>query len=185
VAGSTQSGNLVLLFDATERSPKFVTQMRCNHLAAGALAFSPDSRWLACGAEGKPVLVWDLAAKDPGASAREAPFAGVTVEAISFSPDGRTLALGGTDGRMHFWPFLEPSHGGRSLRLPQGVRSTAFSRDGRHLATGGIDHRIQLWNLDIDSLIESARRTAGRDFTENERERFDLLTQSFDKSPAD
>ncbi|MDO8629880.1 MAG: WD40 repeat domain-containing protein, partial [Phycisphaerales bacterium] len=176
-AGSTQFGNLVLLFDVSDPGTlRFVVQLRCNHLAFGALAFSPDSRWLACGAERKPVLVWDLAAKNIESSVREAPFSGVTFEALAFSPDGRTLALAGWDGRVHLWPFLGSSIANRSLRLPKGVRSCAFTPDGRRIVMGGVSGRVLLWDLDLETLLESARRIAGRDFTENERQRFDLST---------
>jgi WD40 repeat protein len=65
-----------------------------------ALAFAPDSKTLATGAEDGAVKLWD-----PVTGQERVTFPGPAkgVSAVAFSPDGRLLAAGGWDGTVHLW----------------------------------------------------------------------------------
>jgi WD40 repeat protein len=54
-----------------------------------------------------------------------------------------------------------------------GARTVTFSPDGRWLVTAsGPDGKAELWRVSNDSLVNVARRTAGRSLTEEERLRY-------------
>ena len=48
----------------------------------------------------------------------------------------------------------------------------SFSHNSRWLATGSYDWTVRLWDMDLDALLQRAKRTAGRDFTVEESEQY-------------
>jgi WD40 repeat protein len=120
-----------------------------NPTSAGAVAFSPDGRYLAAGAVPTGIAVYDLAS---GRVVRTLAVSGYAV-ALAFSPDGRVIAAG-TRVRMRLkrvpdggYPF-EPAEGetatvaaweaatGRRLfsaTAGHWVSAVGFSRDGATL----------------------------------------------------
>jgi WD40 repeat protein len=62
------------------------------------LAFSPDGRILASGAQDDTTRVWDVATGRAIAILNHP----LPVLAVAFSPDGRTLASGDAGGRVQF-----------------------------------------------------------------------------------
>ncbi len=108
-----------------------------------ALAFTPDSRFLALADQRNPfVRLWDLPAgmERPALHGAEG-----AVLALAISPDGRTLAAADYHGAIHFWD-LATGRLDRPKLVHQGVQSVAFAPDGRTVATGGFDGTIFLWD---------------------------------------
>jgi WD40 repeat protein/serine/threonine protein kinase len=118
--------------------------------AWSALAFSPDSQWLATGHKDNVVNIWDVRT---GRKWRTFPGHTVGVQCVAFSPDGRLLASGAgnsrdfeSTGEVKVWDVAS----GRQLLNLRGhtelISTVAFTPDGR-LASGGQDQTIKLWDL--------------------------------------
>jgi WD40 repeat protein/tRNA A-37 threonylcarbamoyl transferase component Bud32 len=112
--------------------------------AATAVAFSPDSKYLAWPGPDRTVRVTEVA------SGREVcALAGHTgaISGIAFSPDGKQLASASHDGTVRLWDLSSrqevrrcPGHNGI-------VHSVVFSADGRRLASAGADRAVILWDV--------------------------------------
>jgi hypothetical protein len=113
------------------------------------LAFTPDGKTMAVGADDGSVKIWDVARREVRLTlpAHKGP-----VWSVAFAPDG-TLATAGEDGSVRLWApnTFEES---KLIVHPKAVRAVAFAPDGRTLAIGGRDGAIRLWDM-----------TAGQDVT--------------------
>lgn len=111
--------------------------------AITALAWSPDSRDLACASKDCTVRVWDSSSGKERFTARG--HTG-TVTSVAFNPDGRRLASGSADQTVKLWDM--PS-GIETLTLRgqgKAVRAVAFSPDGRRLAAAAEDGSVRIWS---------------------------------------
>lgn len=131
----------------------------------GAVAFSPEGRWLAAGSWGGSVRLWNLDQETTlWCPAVELKGDRGDVAAITFSPDGALLASGHRRGEVLLWdvpPFASGSASGSecpdstSSQSPvifagqQGkwVLSVEFSPDGRWLLAGGNDQLVRTWTV--------------------------------------
>jgi WD40 repeat protein len=139
-------------------------------LTSGAVldvTFSPDGRELAATGADTKIHLWDVARWAP----LPISFIGIRgwVRQVAFRPNGATLVSAADDG-VQAWDAASGQPRGKPL--DKGPASgAAFASDASALAyaSGSVVH---LWNLDERLLVDSACRTASRDLTETERQRF-------------
>jgi WD40 repeat protein len=90
------------------------------------------------------------------------------VNDLVFSPDGSRIAIAGVDGLVR---LFDGETGAPELVLRGSgcaVEGVAFSPDGTRLASTSWCDGVRVWALDIDDLLEIARREAGRPLTDAE-----------------
>jgi WD40 repeat protein len=139
-----------------------------------SLAFSPDSKILACGGgwneggvpkgfkiklqnrvtivgkEGFLVLLWDVAT---GKELRRLAGLQDNIKAVAFSPDGKTVAATSRDGRIALWETATGKERLFILAHPEHSDAPfactpclAFSPEGTKLASGSTDRTVRLWD---------------------------------------
>jgi WD40 repeat protein len=186
-----------MLWDLRANTPARSTHFVDGQPLASCVAFTLDScRLVTTGASpGGGIGLWDLEGASP-AKSREKPLPHVTLEGyqasvseLTVSSDGRWLAVAGEPVKMGDWMDLFPApiptvqlfrldvpDIGGSMRILRGHSDTvmhlAFSPNGKWLVTGSLDGTVRLWNLDLETLVDQARRLAGRELTLLERERY-------------
>jgi WD40 repeat protein/serine/threonine protein kinase len=116
-----------------------------HDVPVGALAFTPDGKWLASASRRGPVILWD---SRTGAVRQTFDLHTGNVECVAISPDGRYVASGGEDKRVRVWDVTT----GRNEEV-LGLHGhtdkcwcVAFSPDGRRLASGSSDGTIRIWD---------------------------------------
>jgi len=111
-----------------------------------AVAFSPDSKWLAM-AYGRAAVITDLA----GTRRHRLKHGHVRIFAwgwdVAFSPDGTQLATVAGDKTVRIW---EVGSGREIQKIWRGKSpdSVAFSPDGRLLATAGFRDGARVWDVE-------------------------------------
>jgi WD40 repeat protein len=136
--------------------------------AEGPLAqvdFDPNGRRIVVSGSEALAEIWDVESGE-----RLAVMAGPPggVKDLVYSPDGSSIATASVDGLVR---LFDAETGAQELTLrgsgcaEEGV---AFSPDGTKLASTSWCDGVRIWALDIDDLLEIARREAGRSLTAEE-----------------
>jgi len=147
---------------ATRDAPALFRTVRKSQ-SLSAIAFSPDSRWLALGDSAGAARLEEVTSGTEGPILQHpGPVLG-----LAFSQDGRWLATIDEDGTARIWDAIS---GKERLAVPsRGVEYVhmAFAPDGRRLATGGADGIGRIWDasygleqLQVSEFEEAAGRAA-------------------------
>jgi WD40 repeat protein len=109
-----------------------------------SLAFSPDGKFLAVGAEKRNGTEGWLRLCDPKTLQPQKELPGQAFARVTFSPDSNNLAVGSGE---HV-DLVEVVSGQTLRELPGGgyVTSVAYSPDGKLLAAGDTTGRVSLWD---------------------------------------
>lgn len=118
-----------------------------------SVAFSPDGRLLAAGADDGGVRLFDVSdPARPRLLAAVLDGSGTPVYTVAFAPDGKTVAAASTDNVVRLWR-VSRSPGALTL-AGQPIRGMAsyaiglaFSPDGKTLAVGSADKTVHLWDV--------------------------------------
>ena len=110
----------------------------------GAVAFSPDGKWLATGcADSKARLREVGTGKEVAVLAAHKDY----VVSVAFSPNGQLLATGSFDHTARLWDVRTKQLRSTLEGHRGAVMSVAFSRDGAWVASGSIDSTIHVWDV--------------------------------------
>jgi len=130
--------------------------------STSVLAFSPDGERLVTGSD-DGIRFWDV--RTAALLHTVIGNQGSIID-LSFSPDGTELATSSTDGTIR---LRDGRTGAPILTLAtDATGQLAFSPDGTRLAYAATGGRARVLALDIDGLIQVARRAVGRSLTEEE-----------------
>lgn len=117
--------------------------------AAGIVAFSGDSKWLATGHDSGEIRLWDLTMENPADKPISLREHHKPISSLAFDPNGRWLASGSKDSTARIWDLREKSDRSRDIRLDQhneAIKLVLISPDGRWLLTRSKNWRL-LWDL--------------------------------------
>jgi WD40 repeat protein len=119
----------------------------CTH---ACVAFSPDGKILAFGAEGTQVILWDVTnnveLRALTAATGTGHGFGEGVSSVAFSPDSTMLASGNDSGAIAVWDVAS----GQKLHYLTGqteaISGLVFSRDGKNLISAAQNKHIMFWD---------------------------------------
>jgi WD40 repeat protein/DNA-binding SARP family transcriptional activator/class 3 adenylate cyclase len=133
---------------------------------ASSLDFDPRGHRIATAGSEGPVQIWNVESGTTPEFVLEGLSGGVTD--VTFSPNGSRVATAGYDGTVR---LFEADTGAQQLVLPGSgcaVYGVNFSPDGTKLASTSWCDGVRVWALDIDDLLEIARREVARPLTDDE-----------------
>jgi WD40 repeat protein len=126
------------------------------------VAFSPDARVVAVGANSGIIKLWDPAAR----TVRDTIVAhGDRIHALDFSTEGLTLASAGNSGILKLWDAI-PSSAPLALQAhPGDINTVALTPGTKVLFATSRDGMVSVWDLAAANLRASFRAHAGDIFS--------------------
>ena len=122
--------------------PELIASHRAHQDHGRAIAYSPDGKLVASGAEG--VVLWDAVTHQKLARFEH----NAVVWNVAFSPDGRWLVSTHADGALLVWDVAERELVSNLSEHSGAVRAVAFSPDGRSAVSGSEDRSVTIWNTE-------------------------------------
>lgn len=115
-----------------------------------SVCFSPDSKYLATGAEDHQIRLWDVAEKKI-----KHVFTGHTqdIYSLDYASTGRFIASGSGDRTVRIWD-VESGQAVLTLQIEDGVTAVTLSPDGRYVAAGSLDRVVRVWDAQSGFLVD-------------------------------
>jgi WD40 repeat protein/transcriptional regulator with XRE-family HTH domain len=156
VIASAYNNGTTALLDAKTLAPLGTPFTVTKFGNAETVAFSPDGKTLATGADDGTVRLWSVTDPARPRELKSVRDSGTYVYTVEFAPDGKTLAAASTDNYTRLWNVANPADPVRLGKPLGGFTSyaigVAFSPDSRTLAIGSADKTIRLWNVSDPAL---------------------------------
>ncbi|GCE46402.1 serine/threonine protein kinase [Thermosporothrix hazakensis] len=129
-----------------------------------AMAWSPDSRFLALGGESGKVYIWDVI-NDQSVITHRSHSKGI--KSLAWSPDGRYIAAAGDDGLISIWDnapkirFLARKASVVFRGHIASIRGLAWSPDGSRIVSSSWDNTVQVWDASTAATLVHYRMHSG------------------------
>jgi WD40 repeat protein/serine/threonine protein kinase len=121
---------------------KILSRPKAHQDNGRAVAFSPDGRLVATGAEN--IILWDAETRQ---KITTIDYPSIVWNAV-FSPDGRWLVTTHGDGAIRVWDVIERQRVVGFNEHDGPVRSVAWAPDGKRFASAGEDRVVMIWNAE-------------------------------------
>jgi WD40 repeat protein len=90
---------------------------------------------------------------------------------VAISPDNRWVITGSHGNTVRLWDLSSKDPAANPIILrghEEAIKAVAISPDNRWVVTGSLDKTARLWLLQMKDLVDLARITLGRDFSNDE-----------------
>ncbi len=176
VSGSED--HTVRLWALTDTEPVAPPRVFQGHSGAVlSVAVSADGRWLFSSSDSRDrtIRIWDLAKPEATTAVRIIKGHARAVRDLALSSDRRWLISVSADHTIRLWDLLD-AHPAASSRVIHGHTSAVLSvtadAAGRGFFTGSENGRMYFWPLQIEDIVDYARKVVGRNFSQEEWQRY-------------
>ena len=137
LVGVTGEGEVIF---ADYKGHRMLSREKAHQDNGRAVAFSPDGRLVATGAEN--IILWDAFTRRKITTIDYPSI----IWTATFSPDGHWLVTTHGDGAIRVWDVIERQRTVGFNEHDGPVRSVAWAHDGKQIASAGEDRVVMIWD---------------------------------------